>query len=444
MYSRLLPPVLAFAILSLAGSIPIQAVAGQSETSATRTVIVVLVDGLSGEMIDSFETPNLDRLRTEGSWSHEFLPTFPAISGPTWVSISTGCWPENHGIVTDKFLDPRMGLMNHSSDPRWLTNCELLQETAEKQGISTAALGWWGQWSETTGPTATYISANAEAEQQVPRSPAVFLSDEVRAAEVIDYLTRVPKERPRLILGYFHGPDLAAHFEGIHSREAGELVSKFDTALGTILNAIDSHPDRDDITLIVMSDHGMVPVHHIVNVRRILRRHDIQARDVTSGTTGFLYLTDKKEISSAKKLLESYTEFDVFEKHELPAYAHWGSSDRIPDLLLAAKPGYYTADPDVWPLHLKPLALLGPDFIPSPILGGGVRAAHGYAPGTPGNDGVIYAWGSGVRAGVSLGSVRMIDVHPTITELLEIESGNRVDGVPERGMLLQVPNVAAN
>ena len=406
-------------------------------STAPRTVIALLVDGLSGEMIGSFETPNLDRLRAEGASSHEFVPTFPAISGPTWVSIATGCWPENHGIVTDKFLDPELGLMDHASDVRWLSGCELIQQVAERQGIETAALGWWGQWSASSGPSATHVSANARLEQQAPRDPTVFLTDPERAAEVVDYLTRGPEERPRLILAYFRGPDHDAHFHGIQSPETQQAVVRFDAALGTVLAAIDDQPDREHIALIVMSDHGMVPIHHVVNVRRILRRHDIEARDVTTGTTAFLYFENKRQVLDAKKLLDPYTEFEVFLRNELPSYAHLGNGERVPDLVLAARPGYYTADPDVWPLHLRPLTRWGPDFVPSPILGGGVRAAHGYAPRTPGNDGVIYGWGSGIRGGVALGSVRMIDVHPTITTLLGIEAGRPVDGTAERRMLGQ-------
>ena len=421
----------AFSCLAAGGA------AAAERTTPTRTVIALLVDGLSGEMIGSFQTPNLDRLRAEGSWSHEFLPTFPALSGPTWVSISTGCWPEHRGIVTDKFLDPELGLMDHASDVRWLSGCELIQQVAERQGIETAALGWWGQWSASTGPSATHVSANARLEQQVPRDPTVFLSDPERAEEIVDYLSRSPKDRPRLILGYFRGPDHNAHFHGTESPEAEHSVRQFDSALGTILAAIDEQPDQDQIALMVLSDHGMVPIHHVVNVRRILRRHDIVARDVSTGTTSFLYFENKTEVQSARKRLESYSEFEVFPRNELPEHTHLGNSGRIPDLILAALPGYYTADPDIWPLHLRPLTLWGPDFVPSPILGGGVRAAHGYAASTPGNNGVLYAWGSGIRHGVSLGNVRMIDVHPTITTLLGIESGNPVDGTADHRMLRQ-------
>jgi predicted AlkP superfamily pyrophosphatase or phosphodiesterase len=409
---------------------------GQTPQRA-RLVVVLLVDGLNGAMIDRFATPNLDRLRAQGTWTHRFEPTFPSISGPTWVSLSTGCWPARHGVVTDKFLDPELGLMDHSTGPEWLENCELIQTVAERQGVRTAALGWWGQWSNAGGSTASYVSANAVAEARVPRDTESYLSDEQRAAEVERYLRLPDERRPGLILAYFRGPDHEAHFRGPESPECEQAVGTFDAALGRILAVIDSTPERRT-SLLLASDHGMVPVQKIVNVSRILRRHAIDARAVTTGTTGFLYFEGadlEARVDAALRALSAYEQFEVWRKDSLPEYARLGSGPRVPQLILAARPGYYTADPDLWPWFLRPLGVVGKDFLDSPLLGAGLRAAHGYAPNTPGNAGVFYAWGGGLPALGELEQVRMIDVHPTIARLLSIDPGSPLDGRPLEALL---------
>jgi predicted AlkP superfamily pyrophosphatase or phosphodiesterase len=406
-----------------------------------RVVVAVLVDGLSGEMVDRFDTPHLDRLKAEGTWTHRFEPTFPAISGPTWVSLSTGCWPARHGIVTDKFLDPKLGLMDHSTDPRWLEGCELIQTVAERQGVRTAALGWWGQWSLEGGATATFISSSALAEAQVPRDPERYLSTDERAREIERYLRMPAGRRPGLILAYFKGPDHAAHFGGPESPECAEAVVAFDAALGKVLGVVDAISEKQPVSLIVASDHGMVPVNQIVNITRILRRHAIEARAVATGTTGFLYFDHgdddaesrsalEARVDAAHRALSAYDEFEIWRRESLPDPVRLGVGARVPELVLAAKPGYYTADPDLWPWYLRPLGVVGEDFLDSPFLGAGLRAAHGYAPGTPGNDGVFYAWGGGLPAAGELDAVRMIDVHPTIARLLSIDPGSPVDGRP--------------
>ena len=118
-------------------------------------------------------------------------------------------------VVTDKFIDPQEGLMDHDGDPSWLDGCELLHQVAERQGVRTAALGWWGQTSRADGALATYVSATAAAEQRVPRDPLAYPPDAERAREIRLHLERPDGERPRLVLAYFRGPDHAAHFTGL-------------------------------------------------------------------------------------------------------------------------------------------------------------------------------------------------------------------------------------
>ena len=69
-----------------------------------------------------------------------------------------------------------------------------------------------------------------------------------------------------------------------------------------------------------------------------------------------------------------------------------------------------------------PLATMGRDIYPSPFMGVGLVSAHGYPPDTPGIQGVLYAWGNGIARGREIKGARMIDIHPTVTRLLEIHA----------------------
>jgi hypothetical protein len=64
--------------------------------------------------------PAFDRMRAQGAWTNRMEPAFPSLSLTNGVTISTGCWPEHHGIVSNLFLDPERGLYDHSSDAAWL------------------------------------------------------------------------------------------------------------------------------------------------------------------------------------------------------------------------------------------------------------------------------------------------------------------------------------
>ncbi|HEX9814908.1 MAG TPA: alkaline phosphatase family protein, partial [Myxococcota bacterium] len=104
---------------------------GNGARAGERTVVVMLFDGFAPAYIEDFQTPNFDRMREEGAFTHRMDPAFPTISLINGVTISTGCWPEHHGIVTNKFIDPERGVYDHSADADWLTGCEHMHQAAE-------------------------------------------------------------------------------------------------------------------------------------------------------------------------------------------------------------------------------------------------------------------------------------------------------------------------
>jgi predicted AlkP superfamily pyrophosphatase or phosphodiesterase len=391
-----------------------------------RTVIVLMIDGLSRTMIDSVPTPNFARIRKEGAWTDHLTPVFPSISEPNWVSASTGCWPENHGVVSAQFIDPQMGLFNHDVDADWIGSGELLHQVAERQGVRTAVLGWFGRYSRSRGAQATHVSH----ERKVPWQLSEYASEPKRTDEIIGYLEMPEDERPRLILGYFAQPDEILHAHGLESPHAREAITGADREVGRLLDTIERLPYREEVTLFIMSDHGHLPVTHLINVRRILSRHGIRGRDVTTGTTSFIYFDDKAQIDRACRVLSARCEFEVFRRDNPPQFMRLGDGDRVGDLILSAHPGYYMVGPDAAPWYLKPLAALGRDIYPSPFMGVGLVSAHGYPPDTPGIQGIFYGWGSGIRQGHQIEGARMIDVHPTVTHFLGIDPGQPVDGIP--------------
>lgn len=389
-----------------------------------RTVIVLMIDGLSRTMLDAVPTPHFTKIRTDGAWTDHLMPVFPSISEPNWVSASTGCWPENHGIVSAQFIDPRLGLFNHDVDADWVGGGELLHQVAEQQGVKTAALGWFGRYSRTRGALASYVSH----ERKVPWTLSEYATESKRTDEIIGYLQMPRDRRPRLILGYFAQPDEIVHARGLDSPEARDSVIGADAEVGRLLDTIVRLPCADQITLFIMSDHGHLPVTHVINMRRILNRHGIRGRDVTTGTTSFVYFEDKSEIDRACRMLARYPEFEVFRRDNLPPYAHFGENARVGDLVISAHQGYYMIDPDLAPWYLKPLATFGSHVYPSPFMGAGLVSAHGYPPETPGIQGILYAWGSGISRGREIKGARMIDLHPTVARFLGIEPGRPVDG----------------
>jgi len=385
-----------------------------------RTVVVLLFDGFAPALVDAFDTPALDRMQREGVFTHHLAPAFPSISLVNQVTISTGCWPEHHGIVSNVFLDPQRGRYDHEADADWLTGCEHLQQVAERQGVRTAALAWVGSRSATRGPQASIV----DAEHRHCRG-SVEPGDLARAAEVAHLLALPDAERPRLVLAYFCGPDDAEHFTGMDSDETRRATVQSDAIVGRILAAIDALGASERVALVVTTDHGMREVSHIVNLKRILAANRIEGRELASGTTAFVYLADPAKADEAARALAAHRQLDVLRKGALPEWAHLGSSQRVADLIVSARPPYFIEDIDRWPAWARWIGDYGPEFLWARF---SLKATHGYPPDTPGMEGILYAWGSGVGVGRELRSARAVDVHPTVTQLLGIEPGRPVDG----------------
>ena len=385
-----------------------------------RTVLLLLFDGFLPALLEAHPTPAFDRIEREGSFTRQLEPVFPSISLANQTSISTGCWPEHHGIVSNEFLDPELGRYDHDLDADWLQGCEHLHQAAKRQGLRSAALWYPGTHSKQHGPQATVTSPDVPHEGRPP--------DAQRLAEVLRLLALPAEERPRYIAVYLNGPDTPEHFQGIGSPETAAAVVESDALLGRLMAAIDAHPDRANIALVATTDHGMREVDTIVNIQRILGNHGIAATPISSGTTSFIYLQkdDPAEQARAADALGGYAEFEVLRRGAFPDYVHLGAGPRVPALIVSAKPPYFIENITRWPSWLQWVGDYGPEFL---YAGFNLKATHGFPPDTEGMHGILYAWGSGVAKGRELGLVRAIDVHPTVTRLVGMQPGQPVDGV---------------
>ena len=395
-----------------------------AQSPATRTVVLMLFDGLAPALVSAQATPALDRMRRDGAWTHNMVPPFPSISLISGFTISTGCWPEHHGIVTNRFFDPHRGFYDHSKDADWMTGCEHLHQVAERQGVPAATLGWYGEVSSSRGKLARHVHYAAKWED--------YPTDDERARQVIELLRLPPTERPQLILAYFRGPDGKAHFQGMDAPETLAAVADADRHVSTVLGALEAL--AGDATLIVTTDHGMVPITHVINMDYILRSHGIAARMVATGTTAFLYLDPGTDRDAVVRTLSAYEQFELILPEQQPPWSHLGTGPRTGDLIVSAKPPFAIEDRGQFPWHLRWLAWTGPT-----LLSGGLKATHGYPPETPGVQGVLYAWGSGIRRNHHVERIDAIDIHPTVADLLSIAPGRPVDGRVATDLLTASP-----
>src|SRR5215469_11967239 len=91
-------------VLTLGAAVSIS---GQSGPAIREPhVIVIGVDGLSVEAVETAPTPRLHELMARAAWTLEARGVMPTLSSPNWESVIGGAPPEQHGITSNGYFHP--------------------------------------------------------------------------------------------------------------------------------------------------------------------------------------------------------------------------------------------------------------------------------------------------------------------------------------------------
>lgn len=366
-----------------------------------RTVILISLDGVSVDLVNRADTPSLDRLAAEGARVARVIPPFPSNTFPVHASIATGTYPGKHGIINNKFLDRKLGRFNRERQASWLRS-QPLWVTAERQNVRAGVIMW--------------VTSEGGWRGALPSFHMKFsrrTGDDKKVERILSWLSLPPAERPRLIMAWFRGSDAEGHRFGPNSEEAIQQLEREDGLLGRLREGIGRRGLSKSTTLVVVSDHGMVPLKRVINLDRALREGGLGGHVATAGGVSHIYLEAPWELERAHKILSAQTGFTLYQREDLPLEWRATAEGRMGDLVAVADPGVWFSEG------------------PKSITAGKVKnrlGGHGYPPGVPGMDGILIAAGPGVRRGIRLPTARAVDVYPTLCRLLGIRPARGIDG----------------
>ena len=134
------------------------------------------------------------------------------------------------------------------ADTRWWGG-EPIWVTAEKQGVKAATMFWPGIEAEIAGERPSYWHRFDKGFSFVDR-----------VAQVLAWLDLPAAQRPRVITLYFEYPNDVSHHFGPDARETHAAVSEVDGRIGDLLAGLEARGLREDVDLVITSDHGMAEV----------------------------------------------------------------------------------------------------------------------------------------------------------------------------------------
>lgn len=379
-------------------------------TAAEPTVILISFDGTRPAAVQ--ELPAFRRIATAGAWAERLVPAFPSNTFPNHVTFVTGVSPDRHGIVNNSFDDPVRGRYDYAADPTWI-EVEPLWSLAERAGVVTASYYWVG-------------SEGAWRSGLPPRHWKAFdpATGEMAKVEQILAWLDLPdaSERPRLITSWFHGGDGASHRFGPDSEIVAGVLAQQDQALSALVDGLEARGLTASTTLLVVSDHGMAEAQHTADLAEALRGAGLDATVLGGGGFAQLELRGDAErgarVASAVEIARGLGLEAWPNGQGPPEYAI--TNARFGDVVVVAPLGTAIAAQSRidWLLGLVGLERFA------------MRGIHGHRPELPEMGALFGAIGRGVAAGARPGTVRAIDVAPTVLALLGLPIPEWMEGRP--------------
>jgi len=369
-----------------------------SATSASRTLVLVSVDGFRWDYLDWPQARQLNAIAEQGTRVTKHRPVYPSKTFPGHLSLATGLHPTGHGIVDNYFCrDDRPDCYSMGSgrkDPSWLDGTPLWT-LVEQQGGRASTFFWPESDTAIDGTLPTDYRAY---DGRVPH--------QARVDKVIEWLTLPDAERPELVTLYFSAVDSAGHTFGPEAPETLAAITEVDKQVARLWEAVERLNLRTgtEISLVLVSDHGMAEVDPDVFIDTNTLPRPRGFKRVNGSTRVTYYQRDPD--ADIDKLTHSLT--------EMSDGRFWIVSDET------LQSRHFVDHPAVGALIIE--------TSPPRLFrrGGGkdadLRGMHGYPASIEDMAAFLVAVGPGFQSGKVITEAHQLDVYPVAAELLNLKT----------------------
>jgi predicted AlkP superfamily phosphohydrolase/phosphomutase len=208
---------------------------GPSAALPSRTksrVVLYALEGVQPEALEGYlglgTMPNLARLAERGVTAAYVELTDPALSAPSFASLSTGAFPGETGMVSDRFRVPGEAFSARQAALQQLASGpETVWRTAMRHGLETATVFWPSSSMDEPALQADYMVLAAESD--APSSQHVVALSE--PGEWIDApVSATPMQEGSLRIGSSHDGTLA-EFQVLAVDQADDGPGGFDLVI---------------------------------------------------------------------------------------------------------------------------------------------------------------------------------------------------------------------
>ena len=411
---------------------------------ASRHVVMISIDAMRPASYTSAgpaRIPTLRALMARGAYARGVIGVLPSVTYPSHTTMITGVQPARHGIVSNTIPDPEGRAAGawywYARDIKVPT----LPGAVRAKGLTAAAVSW----PVTVGMDLDYVvpehhrSRHPEALSLLralsfpPRLidayegtalPIAWPRTDAERTGMAAWIVRT--FQPHLTLLHIFDNDSASHEFGPDSPEALAALEQSDAHVATMLDAVKSAGIADRTDVVIVSDHGFLPLETQLQPNFVFKRDglitvdergaitDWRAYFQASGGAGFVFLKDPDDAlrTRVRGLLDTLAADPANGIEKVWNRDDLAAAGASPDasFALTMKPGFYSGNAHT--------ALLAPT---------GGKGGHGFDPARPELHASLIMAGPDVTPTGDLGIVRMSQIAPTVARWFGVQLAPEVD-----------------
>jgi alkaline phosphatase D len=354
------------------------------------------MDGVRYDYPDYIEGDGFDLIARNGSKAASMIPVYQSSTYPGHVTMATGVTPDVHGILHNSFFDKKRGKFSYSADASWIES-EPVWSIVENSGIKTATFFWVGSESDWNESKISYSTAPFDGK----------ISESRKSKKILEWLDLEPENRPRLIMTWWHGSDSISHKTGALNDQVLNQLQKQNRELQKLIDAITERNLWKNITLMVVSDHGMSDVSNYINLKEILRDNSIESRIAAGPAVAHIFLEQLEDSKLAISALSKNKDLTVWTKKTLPKEFNMLHKTRTGDIIVTTR---------------------APNMLVTRNSSNPPKGMHGYDPKhNKEMEGIFFAVGNKV-SNKNIDTVHHLDITPTILDLLNLKVPEYMQG----------------
>jgi len=296
------------------------------EKKIHKKLIILSIDGFPGYYANEDsefwkKLKYLPELKDRSFFSNKIKSSYPTLTYPAHTTMLTGVSPSLHGIYYNNPLDPMRKIGGdwyyYDEDIKVKT----LMDFAREQGLKTGNIYWpvtvgagitfnlpqfWRFKSEYDKKLLSALSTRGLYKyiyKKIDNHVGEITGDEEKINAGIALWEL---KSPDILLIYSTDLDTVHHEKGVYSPEALEKLLKIDSLVGKLISKTNLY-SRNDLALLIVSDHGFKKVESLCYPNKILIDEGIidttnnKWNMVFKGLGGSSVLLENKEIDSRIK-----------------------------------------------------------------------------------------------------------------------------------------------